>query len=138
MRAIFEFTKGKLLCGLGSTNELWIVDYVAQTEEKLRNTEGPILSIQHFSKINVDLGDLFLIRETEWICILNVKTNSYTRILRISNYFVDGEPSQGLLALLPAIKNVDDERYNFAMVWGSRGNKVAKFSIDRRVVEYLG
>ena len=51
---------------------------------------------------------------------------------------VDGKPTNNLIALLPPIPNVDEEIYNFAIVWGDKANKVAKYSIDRRVIEYLG
>ena len=67
-----------------------------------------------------------------------MNTNTYTRVLRIPYYIRDAFPTNNLIALLPHIPNVDEEFYNFAMVWGSRGNKVAKYSIDRRVIEYLG
>jgi hypothetical protein len=84
------------------------------------------------------LNDLYLVRETEWVCILNIKTNTYTRILRIPHYSVEITSSNNLIVLLPQIPNVDEEIYNFALVWGNTANKVAKYSIDRRVIEYLG
>ena len=51
---------------------------------------------------------------------------------------VEGKPTNNLIALLPPVPNVDEEIYNFAIVWGDKANKVAKYSIDRRVIEYLG
>ena len=65
-------------------------------------------------------------------------TNTYTRVLRIPFYTRDAFPTNNLIALIPHIPNVDEEFYNFAIVWGSKANKVAKYSIDRRVIEYLG
>ena len=138
MRTCYEFEKGKLLCAASSTKELWIIDYVKQTEEKLRKTYGEVIAIQPFSLVNEALTSLILVRETEWICILNMNTNTYTRVLRIPYYTRDALPTNNMIALIPHIPNVDEEFYNFAMVWGSKGNKVAKYSIDRRVIEYLG
>ena len=51
---------------------------------------------------------------------------------------IKGYPTNNLIALLPQIPNVDEEIYNFALVWGDKAFKVAKYSIDRRVIEYLG
>jgi hypothetical protein len=138
VRTSYEIEKGKLLCAASSSKELWIIDYVKQTEEKLRKTYGEVLAIQPFSQVNEGLNSLLLVRETEWICILNMNTNTYARVLRIPYYIRDALPTNNLIALLPHIPNVDEEFYNFAMVWGSKGNKVAKYSIDRRVIEYLG
>ena len=49
MTACYEIEKGKLLCAASSTKELWIIDYVKQTEEKLRKTYGEVIAIQSFS-----------------------------------------------------------------------------------------
>ena len=116
--ASYEFEQGKLLCILSSTNEIWIVDYITLTEEKLRDTYDKVLSIQPLILFNKALLHLYLVRETEWICILNIKTNTYTRILRIPYYMVSDKASNNLIALLPPIPNVDEEIYNFALVWG--------------------
>ena len=95
------------------------------------------MSVHPFSKINRDLNDIFLVREVEWICILNIASKNYTRILRIKKYFDNStEPSQGLIAILPHAKEADDS-YSFVMVCGVDGKKLAKYSIDKRVVEFL-
>jgi hypothetical protein len=45
VNASYEFEQGKLLCILSSANEIWIVDYITLTEEKLRDTYDKVLSI---------------------------------------------------------------------------------------------
>ena len=123
---------------MSSTNEIWIVDYITLTEEKIRDTYDKVLSIHPLTLYNKALKSLYLIREAEWVCIFNITTSTYTRILRIPYYFAAGVPTNNLIALLPPVPNIDEEIYNFAIIWGDKANKVAKYSIDRRVIEYLG
>ena len=114
MTTCYEFEKGKLVCAASSTKELWIIDYVKQTEELLGKTYGEVIAIQPFSKVNESLTSLLLVRETEWICILNMSTKTYTRVLRIPYYTRDALPTNNMIALIPHIPNVDEEFYNFA------------------------
>lgn len=81
------------MCGIGSHNEIWTVDYQTQNEKKLVDTFTPVLSIKPFTDINKRLVNLFLVREKEWICILNVQTTFYARLVRIPYYVQEDKPS---------------------------------------------
>ena len=93
VRTAFEFKKGKLLCGLTSQNELWVVDYLSSTDLKLCDTYGPVLSIQPFTDINKRLKSLILVLEKDWVCILNIECCLYVRVMRIPIWFNESLPS---------------------------------------------
>ena len=99
-------------------------------------TFGPILSIKGFHD-NDDDGNLFLIREKEWICILNLEAGFYARILRIPLYdFYTSSPSNNYLFIDDKTDEDDPDLY-FTMIWGSKGNKVAKYKIRNEVIAYI-
>ena len=133
VQGIYEINKGKLLCGIYSDNEFWIVDYINMTEKKLCDTFGPVLSFIPFSDIRQSAPSLFLTREKEWVCILNIRTAVLTRILRIPHYVNEATPTMQYICFT----SYDPHKIEFAAIWGSTGNKIAKFSINPKLVDFL-
>ena len=84
---------------------------------------------------------LYLIRELEWICVLNLDTNFYIRILRIPAYEYDPLYStNGYLLINDYHQDENEEEpeyYYFSLIWGSKGNKVAKFSIKASFLDHI-
>jgi hypothetical protein len=81
-----EYSVGKLLVAVSSSYEIWIVDYLAMTEKRLVTTFGPPLTIRKIHDGFKKFDNLYLVREKEWLCILNRKTKYYTRLLKIPSY----------------------------------------------------
>lgn len=134
VQTVLEYEKGKLICGISSLNQLYIVNYLLKEEGKLCETPGPVLSMKSFSDITGEPSKLLLVRLTEWICILNIGTGFLVKILRIPFYFNEMLPTNQYLAFVP---NTDTHDYDFVTIWGSCAQKVAKFRIDRGVVARL-
>ncbi len=81
---------------------------------------------------------MFLIRELEWICVFNIDTNFYTRILRIPAYeFNPNNSTNGYLLIDSEEQEEEREYYYFSIIWGSKGNKVAKYSIKASLLDYI-
>ena len=86
IRDIYEYSVGKLIVCVSSSNELWLVDYLAMTERRLVSTFGPPLTIRKIHDGFKKFDNLFLVREKDWLCIFNRKFKYYTRILKIPSY----------------------------------------------------
>ena len=86
IRDMHEYSVGKLIVAVSSSYELWLVDYLAMTERRLVTTFGPPLTIRKIHDGFKKFDNLYLIREKEWLCILNRKTKYYTRLLKIPSY----------------------------------------------------
>lgn len=101
---------------------------------------GGVLCIKPFSYLNNTQADLFLVQEKEWICILNARTEVYIRILRIPLYsFKDNTPSTDFVTFIKQQNNTEenDETYDFALIWGNKGGKVANYRIDKEFLKLL-
>ena len=49
-------------------------------------TFGPVLTIKKIKDEMRQWDNLYLVREKEWLCVLNRCTKYYTRILKIPSY----------------------------------------------------
>jgi hypothetical protein len=136
IRDIYEYSVGKLIVCVSSSNELWLVDYLAMTEKRLVSTFGPPLTIRKIHDGFKKFDNLFLIREKDWLCIFNRKFKYYTRILKIPSYIYQESkyPSNQYMQLLP---NDTTEDIEFLMIWGRQGRKVAKLRVAESLMRFL-
>ena len=76
---------------------------------------------------------MILVLEKDWVCILNIECCLYVRVMRIPIWFNESLPSHQNIIFVP---NAEDE-YEFVTLWGSKSNKIAKFRIDKALIEHL-
>lgn len=99
-------------------------------------TFGPVLTLRKIKDKYKRFDNLYLIREKEWLCILNKRSKYYTRLYKIPSYLYNESkfPSNQYLQILP---NETSEDMEIILIWGRQGRKVVKLRVQESLLRFL-
>ena len=132
-----ELPNERLLCGLWGLNELWEVNLHDNSEVLFATTSSPVESICNIIHSKETSKKLFLIRETEWISIIDVNSAIVYNLIKIHPFKhflgINGPTHQ---YITPSAKT-DSDTYEFYAVSGEGNNYVTKFNIEGNFINCL-